>query len=67
MAMINKRANELMVVSLSAATFADLEDVVNDWLKDQRNHIIVHDISFEYVGGKPVEYTAWIVVTHETK
>lgn len=65
--MINKRANELMVVSLSADTFADLEDVVNDWLKDQGNHVIVHDISFEYVAGKPSEYTAWVTVTHEAK
>ncbi|UCB42869.1 MAG: hypothetical protein JSV77_10545 [Dehalococcoidales bacterium] len=64
--MINKRANELMVVSMSASTFADLEDVVNDWLKDQRDHVIVHDISFEYMGGKPAEYTAWVTVTHET-
>ncbi|HEY32958.1 MAG TPA: hypothetical protein G4O10_07615 [Dehalococcoidia bacterium] len=65
--MINKRANELMVVSLSAATFADLEDVVNDWLRDQGNHVIVHDISFEYMSAKRAEYTAWVTVTHETK
>jgi hypothetical protein len=61
-----KRANELSVLSLSAKTIADLEDTVNDWLKEQNNRVIVHDISFEYSAHRIIEYTAWIVFSHES-
>ncbi|HEY41256.1 MAG TPA: hypothetical protein G4O18_05285 [Dehalococcoidia bacterium] len=61
-----KRANELTVLSLSAKTIADLEDAVNDWLKEQNNRAIVHDISFEYSSRRLIEYTAWVVYSHES-
>ena len=62
-----KRANELTVLSLSAKTIADLEDAVNDWLKEQNDRIVVYDISFDYSGGRSAEYTAWMVFAHESK
>jgi len=62
-----KRANELTVLSLSAKTIADLEDTVNDWLKEQNDRIIVYDISFDYSSGRPTEYSAWVVFAHEPK
>ena len=61
-----KRANELMVVALSAKTSADLEDVVNDWLKDQLDRVVVQDISFQQLTGETNKQVAWVVVTHET-
>ena len=60
-----KRANELMVVALSAKTSADLEDIVNDWLKDQLDRVIVEDISFQQLSGETNKQIAWVVVTHE--
>jgi hypothetical protein len=61
-----KRANELSVLSLSAKTIADLEDAVNDWLKEQNNRAIVHDISFEFLTRRvTAEYSAWVVFSHE--
>ena len=61
-----KRANEMMVVALSAKTSADLEDVVNDWLKDQLDHVVVQDISFQQLTVEANKQVAWVVVTHET-
>ena len=61
-----KRANELMVVALSAKTIADLEDAVNDWLKEQNDRVIVHNISFEYSARRLTEYTAWVAFSHES-
>ena len=64
-----KRANELMIVALSAKTSADLEDVVNDWLKDQLDRVVVQDISFHQLSelsGEANKHVAWVVVTHET-
>jgi len=61
-----KRANELMVVALSAKTSADLEDVVNDWLKDQLDHVVVQDVSFQQLTVEANKQVAWVVVTHET-
>jgi len=65
--MITKRANELTVVALSAKTLADLEDVVNDWLKNQSDNIIVQDISFEQLTTETKKQIAWVVVTHESE
>ena len=62
-----KRANELMVVALSAKTSADLEDVVNDWLKDQLDRVVVQDISFQQLTVEANKQVAWVVVTHETE
>ena len=61
-----KRANELMVVALSAKTSADLEDVVNDWLKDQLDHVVVQDVSFQQLTVEANKQVAWVVVTYET-
>ena len=61
-----KRANELTVLSLSAKTIADLEDTVNDWLKEQNDRVVVHDISFVYSSQRLIEYTAWVVFSHES-
>ena len=61
-----KRANELMVVAISAKTSADLEDVVNDWLKEQNDRIIVQDISFQQLAGEANKQVSWVVVTHES-
>ena len=61
-----KRANEMMVVALSAKTSADLEDVVNDWLKDQLDHVVVQDVSFQQLTVEANKQVAWVVVTHET-
>ena len=61
-----KRANELMVVALSAKTSADLDDVVNDWLKDQLDHVVVQDVSFQQLTVEANKQVAWVVVTHET-
>ena len=65
--MIAKRANELVVVTLSAKTLSDLEDVVNDWLKDQSDHVIVQDISFEQLVTETRKQVAWVVATHESE
>ena len=62
-----KRANELMVVALSAKTSADLEDIVNDWLKEQNDRVVVQDISFEQLSGEANKQISWIVVTHESQ
>ena len=62
-----KRANELMVVTLSAKTSADLEDVVNDWLKEQLDRVVVQDISFQQLTGEANKQVAWVVVTHESR
>lgn len=62
-----KRANELMVVALSAKTSADLEDVVNDWLKEQLDRVVVQDISFQQLTDEANKQVAWIVVTHESR
>jgi hypothetical protein len=62
-----KRANELMVVALSAKTSADLEDIVNDWLKDQLDRVVVEDISFQQLSGETNKQVAWVVVTHEPR
>ena len=64
--MKTKRANELMVVALSAKTSADLEDVVNDWLKEQLDRVVVQDISFQQLTVEANKQVAWVVVTHET-
>jgi hypothetical protein len=61
-----KRANELTVVALSAKTSADLEDIVNDWLKEQNDRVIVQDISFHPLSGKADNQVAWVVITHES-
>jgi len=61
-----KRANELMVVALSAKTSEDLEDMVNDWLKEQLDRVVVQDISFQQVTGETNKQVAWVVVTHES-
>ena len=63
--MISKRANEITVVSLSAKTATDLEDMVNDWLKEQRDNTMIHVIDFERSAVQPVECTAWLVISHE--
>ena len=65
--MIAKHANELTVVALTAKTFADLEDVVNDWLKNQSDHVVVQDISFEQLVTEKTNQIAWIVTTHESE
>jgi len=65
--MIAKRANELTVVALSAKTLADLEDAVNDWLKEQLDNVIVQDISFEQLTTETKKQVAWLVATHETE
>ena len=65
--MIAKRANELTVVALSAKTLADLEDAVNDWLKEQLDNVIVQDISFEQLATETKKQVAWLVATHETE
>lgn len=65
--MIARRANELTVVALSAKTIADLEDAANDWLKDQSDHVIVQDISFEQVSGEKNKQVAWVAVVHESE
>ena len=65
--MITKRANELTVVALSAKTLADLEDAVNDWLKNQLDNVIVQDISFEQLTTETKRQVAWVVATHETQ
>ena len=62
-----KRANELMVVALSAKTSADVEDVVNDWLKEQLDRVVVQDISFQQLTGEANKQVAWVVVTHEAQ
>ena len=63
--MNSKRANELTVLSLSEKTITDLEDAVNDWLKEQNDRVVVHDINFEYSEHRGTEYTAWVVFSHE--
>ncbi len=65
--MIAKHANELTVAALSAKTLADLEDVVNDWLKNQSDYIIVQDISFEQSVTETKKQVAWVVTTHESE
>lgn len=62
-----KCANELMVVTLSAETSADLEDIVNDWLKEQLDRVVVQDISFQQLTGEENKQVAWVVVTHESR
>ena len=63
--MIARRAHELTVVALSAETLTDLEDVVNDWLRRQLDHVFVQDISFQHVTAQSKKPAAWVVVTHE--
>ncbi len=65
--MITKHANELTVVALSAKTLTDLEDVVNDWLKNQPDHVVVQDISFEQLVTETKKQVAWVVTTHESE
>ena len=65
--MIARRANELTVVALSAKTIADLEDAINDWLKDQSDHVTVHDISFEQVTSEKNKQVAWVTAVHESE
>ena len=65
--MIAKHANELTVVALSAKTLADLEDVVNDWLKNQSDHVVVQDVSFEQLVTETKKQVAWVVATHESE
>ena len=65
--MIAKHANELTVITLSANTLADLEDVVNDWLKNQSDHVVVQDISFEQPVTEMKKQVAWVVTTHESE
>ena len=60
------RANELTVVALTAKTSADLEDIVNDWLKDQNDRVVAQDVSFQQLSGEADKQVAWIVVTHES-
>ena len=62
--MIAKPANELIVVSLAASTVSELEDSVNDWLKEQLENVTVHDISFQHSEG--AGQTAWLVITHDS-
>ena len=61
-----KRANELTVVALTAKTSADLEDIVNDWLKEQNDRVVVQDISFQKLSGEADKQVAWVVVTRES-
>jgi len=55
----------LKVFTLEAPTLLDLEDMINEWLQDQPNEVVIEDISYQRSGdskhGKSTPSSAMII------